>query len=230
MSDIKDFVIAERIKDHIRISGKIEGEPRGGSLMDEGSVKRALQGHEPFKNHIINEPARKYCDITVIDYDGKARYSVDIKTTLGGTDNCYSKGGTLHALTDLSDAEIPKAMNFKKMLNLIKEHGKPVENRDYYFLCIDKKDPSNVMVRGAKQLNCWSETPTPSNVLQVNWKKEKMLPPVERTWDEAYDVLVGGAKRATLKFIRNLPREWLDELMDELTEKVEDEQVDVDTV
>ena len=224
LSDLEVFVSTKRIE----ISNNVEGEGRGGSLHDEGSVKAALQEHEIFKNHVIDEPARKFGDITVIDHDDKTRHPVNIKTSLGGTDNCFSKAGIVYALTDLSDAEIPKAMNFQKMLNLIEEHGKPVANRDYWFLCIDKKDPSNVMVRGAKQINCWIENP--SNVLQVNWKKEKMLPPAERTWEEAYDVLVGGAKRATLKFIRNLPREWLDELMDELTEKVEVEQVDVDTV
>ena len=35
---------------------------------------------------------------------------------------------------------------------------------------------------------------------------------VERDWDQAYDVLVNGAKKSILKFISNLPEEWKNEI------------------
>jgi hypothetical protein len=63
------------------------------------------------------------------------------------------------------------------------------------------------MIRGAKQINCWTENANPSNMLQINWQKEKILPPIDRTYDEAYDVLVGGIKRCIQKFTNNLPEE-----------------------
>ncbi len=223
LRDIAVFLSANRIE----INDNVEGEGRGGSLMDEGRVKRSLQDHEVFKNHVIDEAARKFGDMIVIDYDGVTRHPVNIKTSIGSTDNCFSKAGMVYAFTDLLDTEIPKAMNFRQMHNLIEAHGKPVANRDYWFLCIDKNDSSSVIVRGAKQINCWVVNINPSNVLQVNWKTEKTLPAMERTWDEAYDVIIGGAKRSIQGFMqKSIPRDWLIAPV----EKVEAEQVDVDIV
>jgi hypothetical protein len=69
------------------------------------------------------------------------------------------------------------------------------------------------MIRGAKQINCWKENANPANLLQIAWKKEKALLPVERTYDEAYDVLVGGIKRCYTKSLRKLPDDWYDEII-----------------
>jgi hypothetical protein len=98
------------------------------------------------------------------------------------------------------------------MISLIKENKADIPKKDYYFLCIDKKNPSNVMARGAKQIQNWVININPGNVLQVNWKKEKVCGPANRTWDEAYEVLINGAKESTFGFFRNLPQEWKEEL------------------
>ena len=74
-------------------------------------------------------------------------------------------------------------MNFMKMNELIKAHKADIPQKDYWFLCINKKNSSEIMVRGAKQINNWVVNINPSNILQVNWKKEKLCEPVERTWD-----------------------------------------------
>ncbi len=192
----------------IEISEKVEGEGRGGSLKDEGSIKRALMEHDVFKDLIIDEAARKFGDMIVLDYDRITRHPVNIKTSIGSTDNCFSKAGTVYAFTDIVDSDIPKAMNFKKMNELIKTHGKDIPQRDYWFLCVDKNDSSNVMVRGAKQINCWTVNINPSNVLQVNWTKEKALPPKLRTYDEAKEVILGGVKKSLNEFWKNIPDEW----------------------
>ena len=203
--------IAEYLKQHnIKISEAIEGEGRGGSLKDEGSVKNILWG-SPYKKHVLDEKARKFGDMTVVDYDG-AEYVVNIKTSIGSTDNCFSKAGFVYAFTSLSADKIPKAMNFETMISLIKDNKADIPKRDYYFLCVDKKDSSNVMVRGAKQIKNWVININPSNVLQVNWKKEKTCGPANRTWIEAYEVLINGAKESTFGFFRNLPQEWKEEL------------------
>ena len=206
LNDIRDFLSAKRIE----INDKVEGEGRGGSLMDEGSIKRALQEHELFKDHIVDEDARKFGDMIIIDYDKVTTYPVNIKTSIGSTDNCFSKAGMVYAFTDLPIDDIPKAMNLCKMVKLIETHRKHIPNRDYWFLCIDKNDSANVIVRGAKQINCWVENINPSNVLQVNWKREKTMPAMDRTWDEAYEVIIGGAKRSTQGFLqKSIPKEWL---------------------
>jgi hypothetical protein len=192
---------------NINISEAIEGEGRGGSLKDEGSVKKLLWASQ-FKDNIRDEKARKFGDMTVIDYDKKTEYVVNIKTSIGGTDNCFSKIGVVYALTDIPANKLPKSMNFMTMNKLINEHKADIPGRDYYFLCIDKKDSSNVMVRGAKQIQNWVVNINPGNILQVNWKKEKKVEAVNRTWDEAYEVLIGGVIKSLNGFWNNVPTDW----------------------
>lgn len=198
---------------NIQISDKVEGEGRGGSLKDEGSIKRALMNHNIFQHHIMDEKARKFGDMVVLDYDEKSKYVVNIKTSIGSTDNAFSKAGIVYALTDLPSESIPSAMNFAKMNELIDNHRANVPGRDYWFLCVDKKDSSNVMVRGAKQVRHWIVNINPSNVLQIDWKKEKKCLPVHRTWEESYDVLVGGAKKSLKGFFDSLPQDWKEQIM-----------------
>ena len=196
----------------IEISENVEGEGRGGSLKDEGSIKKLLFNHPIFKDHIIDENARKFGDMIVLDYDVITRHPVNIKTSIGSTDNCFSKAGIVYAFTDIPDTEIPKQLNFKKMDELIKLRGKDIPHRDYWFLCVDKNDSSSVIVRGAKQINNWVVNINPSNVLQVNCKKEKSIPPKERTYDEAFEVIMGGVKKSINEYWRNIPEDWKDQL------------------
>ena len=69
------------------------------------------------------------------------------------------------------------------------------------------------MIRGAKQINCWKENINQSNVMQINWKKEKTMEPLHRTWDKAYDVMIGGAQQSLRKFLANYPVEVLEECL-----------------
>lgn len=194
---------------HIKISENVEGEGRGGSLKDEGSIKQALYEHDIFKHLIIDEAARKFGDMIVLDYDKITRHPVNIKTSFGkSADNCFSKAGIVYAFTDIPDYEIPRSMNFHKMGTLIKTRGKDIPTRDYWFLCVDKLDSSNVLVRGAKQINSWTVNINPSNILQINWNKEKQLPSKERTYDEALEVIMGGVKKSLNEFWKNIPDEW----------------------
>ena len=194
-------------KEKIAISEAVEGEGRGGSLKDEGTIIRFLKNDPVLGEYILDEEARKFGDMIVLDYDGLTKYVVNIKTSIGSSDNATSKIGFLYALTDMEPEELPKSMNWKKFIELVNARKADIPTKDYWFLCVDKNDSSNVMIRGAKQINCWSENANPSNMLQVGWKKEKTMPPMERTYDEAYDVLVGGIKRCIKKFNDNLPDE-----------------------
>ena len=193
----------------IEISNKIEGEGRGGSLKDEGTVKNVLQA-SPFKNYIRDERARKFGDMIVLDYNNQTQYVVNIKTSeMKSADNCFSKVGIVYALTSLEPTSRElKPMNMDKMVSLIHQYKHDDKCKDYYFMCIDKADSSNILCRGAKQIVHWNMNINPSNILQINWKKEKEVQPVVRTWDEAYDILVNGAKRSTFEFIKNLPQDW----------------------
>ena len=192
----------------IYIHENVEGEGRGGSLKDEGTIKRALWEDENLKPHIFDAPLRGFGDMEVLDYDMKTKYVVNIKTSIGSSDNCFSKIGFVYSLTDLEPEQLPKSMNFLKMNELIENHKADIPNKDYYFLCVDKNDSSNVIMRGAKQINSWVVNINPSNILQVNWKKEKSLPPVNRTWEESYEVLMGGVKKSVNSYWNNIPANW----------------------
>ena len=200
--------VAEIIrKEKIVISEAVEGEGRGGSLKDEGTIIRFLENDPILGEYILSEEARRFGDMTVLDYDGETKYVVNIKTSIGSSDNATSKIGFLYALTDMEPEEMPKNMNWKRFRELLNDRKADIPTKDYWFLCVDKNNSSNVMIRGAKQINCWTENANPANMLQIGWKKEKELTPIERTYDESYEVLVGGIKRCIAKFFDNLPED-----------------------
>ena len=207
LQDVENYVKNYQIV----IAEKIEGEHRVSSLKDEGTVKRALMEDKKLKPHILDAELRGFGDMTVLDYDMITKYVVNIKTSIGSSDNCFSKIGFVYALTDLQPEDLPKAMNFLKFNELIETHKADVPNKDYYFLCVDKNDSSNVLLRGAKQITNWTVNINPQNILQVNWKKEKLSEPTIRTWDEAYEVLIGGVKKSINGFISNVPTDWINE-------------------
>lgn len=207
LNDIVTALSTEKIS----ISEKVEGEGRGGSLKDEGTVKRFLQAHSKFKDHVFDVPARGFGDMLVLDYDGVTQHVVNIKTSIGSTDNSTSKIGFLWAFTDIGYDQLPKSMNWKKFMTLMTEHSKDTA-RDYWFLAVDKNNSGNVMVRGAKQIVNWCENANPANLLQINWTKEKACEPAVRSNKEAYDIIVGGIVRCYRKAFTNLPTEWRTEI------------------
>lgn len=201
LQEIVLFLKTENIKCH----KNVEGEGRIGSAMDEKMIKKILM--KKFPENTIDQRARKFGDILIKDYNGVI-CPVNIKTSLGGSDNCFSRGGFVFALTDLNIDQIPGSMNLKIFKKLIDENRCDVPIKDYWFLCVDKKT-SDVMIRGTKQIKHWKVNPHPSNTLQVDWAKEKQCEPVLRTGEEAYNFLIeNGVKKSLIQFQNNLPNEW----------------------
>ena len=207
LKDIENYLKEYQIEIH----ENVEGEGRGGSLNDEGTVKKALREDTKLKPHILDVPPRGFGDMVVLDYDMETKYVVNIKTSIGSTDNCFSKIGVVYALTDLEAEDLPKSMNWLKFDELIENNKSDITGKDYWFLCVDKNDSSNVMIRGAKQITNWTVNINPSNILQVNWKKEKESGPTNRTWEEAYEVLVGGVKKSISGYFSNIPKGYINE-------------------
>lgn len=201
--------IVEALKEaRLEISENVEGEGRGGSLKDEGTMKRWLMKHKKFGKYVKDVGARKAGDILVKDYDSDIYYVVNIKTSAGSSDNATSMVGFLYAFTDMTYEELPSSITLKKFYDLLKSRKADILHKDYYYLCVDKKDSANVICRGAKQINCWIENANPSNKLQINWAKEKTTPAVSRTYDEAYEVIINGIVRCLQKAHDNIPDEW----------------------
>lgn len=206
-------IVQELSQTKITISKKVEGEGRGGSLIDEGTIKRFLKAHQKFRAHVFDVPPRGFGDMLVLDYDGVTRHVVNIKTSIGSSDNSTSKIGFLWAFTDIAYDQLPKSMNWRKFMQLLKDHGgESRATRDYWFLAVDKNDSTNVMIRGAKQIVNWCENANPANLLQINWSKEKVCEPAVRTHEEAYNTIIGGIVRCYRKAFMNLPEEWQREI------------------
>jgi hypothetical protein len=202
--DIVETLKAEKIK----IAEKVEGEGRVASLSDEGTIIRFLQAHPILGKYISSGETRALADMLVEDYNEVTIHPVNIKTSIGSSDNATSKGGILYALTNLRLDQIPFAMGWNKFYNLLDSHQADIEGKDYWFLSVDKNDSSNVMIRGAKQISKYVENANPANLLQINWKKEKLTEPVIRTYEESHDTLVNGILRCYIKAINNLPPAW----------------------
>jgi hypothetical protein len=201
--------IVETLKvEKIKIAEKVEGEGRVASLSDEGTIIRFLQAHPILGKYISSRETLAMGDMLVTDYNGVTIHPVNIKTSIGSSDNATSKGGILYALTNLRLDQIPFAMGWNKFYNLLDSHKADIESKDYWFLSVDKNDSSNVMIRGAKQISKYVENANPANLLQINWKKEKLAEPVIRTYEEAYDTLVNGILRCHIKALENLPAAW----------------------
>ena len=201
--------IVETLKvEKIKIAEKVEGEGRVASLSDEGTIIRFLQAHPILGKYISSGETRAMGDMLVTDYNGVTIHPVNIKTSIGSSDNATSKGGILYALTNLRLDQIPFAMGWDKFYNLLDSHKADIEGKDYWFLSVDKNDSSNVMIRGAKQISKYVENANPANLLQINWKKEKLAEPVIRTYEESHDTLVNGILRCYIKAINNLPLAW----------------------
>ena len=170
-------------------------EGRVNSKKDEDKIIAWLQKQPKFKDRIKEGVLRSFMDMEVVDYDGST-HAVNIKTSVGSSDNAFSKLGILWALTDLTiekyqELKISNKISDAKFAELVIKHKKETA-RDYWFLSLDKKDFSHVMVRGVKQITHWGKNPT--NNLQIMWGKEHESKPNTNTFDEVfYNVITDGA-------------------------------------
>jgi hypothetical protein len=171
------------------LTGLTETEDgRIGSVFDEKAIIDFLQNTTKFSNKIVKPDKRKFYDMLVID--GANSYPINIKTTTGKIpDNAFNKLSFLYAFTDLSENELGNSVRDKKFISLITTRKKDLD-RDYFYLCIDKNDNTNITIRGLKEINCWCPNANPSNILQIDWKKEHNLPDLTLPFDVVYTKLV----------------------------------------
>lgn len=190
LNDIVDALKKSNLK---AVNENSEG--RVNSKKDEDKIIIWLQKQPQFANRIKEGVLRNFMDMEVIDYDGST-HAVNIKTSVGSSDNAFSKLGLLWALTDLTPAQyaelkITNKISDTQFAELVVKHKKET-TRDYWFLSLDKKDFSHVMVRGVKQITHWGKNPT--NNLQIMWSKEHESEPNTQTFEEVfYNIITDGA-------------------------------------
>jgi hypothetical protein len=169
-------------------------EGRVNSKKDEDKIIAWLERQDQFKGRIKSGVLRSFSDMIVTDYDGRD-HVVNIKTSIGSSDNAFSKLGILWALTDLTlddyaRLKIANKISDSKFAELVIKHRKETD-RDYWFLSLNKKDFRQVMVRGVKQINYWGKNPT--NNLQILWSKEHQVGPNIRSFDKIFhDIIIDG--------------------------------------
>lgn len=169
-------------------------EGRVNSKKDEDKIIAWLMKQPAFKGKIRAGVLRGFGDMQVLS-DGEW-HVVNIKTSVGSSDNAFSKLGILWALTDLTlddfqRLKIANKISDSKFAELVIKHKKET-TRDYWYLSLDKKDFSHVIVRGVKQITHWGKNPT--NNLQIMWSKEHESKPNTASFDNVFDnIITNGA-------------------------------------
>jgi hypothetical protein len=169
-------------------------EGRVNSKQDEDQIIAWLKAQPRFAAHIKEGQLRGFGDMTVTDAAG-VDHVVNIKTSIGSSDNAFSKLGILWALTDLTiedyrELKIANKISDKKFAELVIAH-KCNTDRDYWFLSLDKNDFSHVMIRGVKQIVNWGKNPT--NNLQIAWAAEHLCVARDDDFDTVFnDVITDG--------------------------------------
>jgi len=172
-------------------------EGRVNSKQDEDNIIAWLKEQPQFADRISGGALRNFGDMTVIDDEGES-HVVNIKTSIGSSDNAFSKLGILWALTDLTlddykEMKISNKISDNKFAELVLKH-KADTPRDYWYLSFDKSDFTHVVVRGVKQITNWGKNPT--NNLQISWSKEHDCEPGDRPFDQVFeDVIIDGVFR-----------------------------------
>lgn len=191
----------------IEASGAINGEMRIASLKDEENIRKLILGQSAFKKYVKKPPPRSCGDI-LVKMNGIWQ-PVNIKTTKGTIDNATSKTGIVFAFTDLFLETIPAQMNENRMWELIEEHKKHVEGKDYWYLTFDKNNMSQVRAYGLKQIRHWKSNP--SNDLQIHWEKQWEDESEDLTFEESYNLVTEKWKEICDKKLNSFCQKFLKE-------------------
>lgn len=168
LTDVCDFL---KTKNFCLSSTSDDG--RINSSLDEDIVLDLIVAH--YGNLVQKMPPRSWCDFKHVPTNEPINFK---STSMKSSDNACNYLALIYALTDLSfeDERKPHSTNDKKQfLTWVRDTDIDSgynNNRDYWFLIVNKNDPSTVFYNSIKQLN--DITSNPSNPpFQVNWSKNK---------------------------------------------------------
>jgi len=173
----------------VTISSRHE-DGRINSIEDEDMVLELLSEQYGEEN-VIKPPPRSWWDLKLFGYHTNIKSS---DFTNSASDNFSSKTAMLFALTDLPESEV-EINGWQKWQTALKNNSGTENNRDYYIIIIDKST-GNVYLQTLKSLQ--DLTPNGNNLpFQINWERNTEI--VERTYEEAYEFLVGYLKQSVRK-------------------------------
>ena len=181
---LNDVVLALPSANLVAVTEDDEG--RVNSKKDENNVINWLMQQPQFQGRIRPVGLRQFGDMIAVDEAGQI-HVVNIKTSVGSSDNAFSKLGFLWAFTDLPMDQMPSKVSNAKWFELIVKHKKEID-RDYWFLSFDKSNMSRVLLRGVKQIQHWGHNPT--NNMQIAWSKEHNSSLQDYTFEQAWENVI----------------------------------------
>lgn len=159
-------------------------DERAASAEAEGLIVNTLRDANMWEIYSPNEETRHSRAWYDVRIDG---YFCNIKVSnCNKYDNANAKKAIYYLLTgDKNAGNVPDEE--KEFFRLMKDRENEDENRDYYYLIMNKQDTSDVFVVTLKTLAvCFPALRNPP--LQVNWGKCRE--PAERNWEEARTFLL----------------------------------------
>lgn len=178
--------ISQHLSTHNFKISAINQDGRYNSTINEDEILNYLEQTFDFSEYKYTRPnAREWFDFA-IEKDQEF-YPVNIKvTTTTRADNLNCKLGIYYALTGLKpsfDNEINWSSYFKKLNNGFGKH----QDKDYYFLIVNKDDLSDVFCTTLKCIQ--NLKPNGSNLpFQSKWKDNHRL--ITRSFQEAADFIM----------------------------------------
>jgi hypothetical protein len=155
------------VESALNLKGGSNEDGRVASIEKEDDVINALLS----RYDCIKGKKRHWFDIAIKDITGEWIYC-NIKISNGKTDNALQKKGIVHSLTNLHESRIPGSMNMNTMHRLLVSNMLDNRNyyREYYYIYLDKNE-NVVIIRSLCDIEYMQSNP--SNILQINWCKEK---------------------------------------------------------
>jgi len=97
-------------------------------------------------------------------------FNIKISNALG-CDNALNKKSVVYSLSTLNEKDIPNRMTFDTMNRLVTKYKRKTRdvNKEYYFLFVHK-GTHEIIIKSMNDISNYVSNP--SNVLQINWKRE----------------------------------------------------------
>ena len=158
------------------------GDSRGDSSAGESTVIQVLQNAQQW--NIVGRNVGTSTNRAPYDMEFEGLL-VDVKiSSLTGADNTNAKSAIFYLLT--GDTNHPT--HTKRFWETLRDGETPDEQRDFYYLIVNKSNTSDVFAVSLKHIA--EVIPNPSNQpFQANW--DNCRHPTERTWQEAKQHLLG---------------------------------------
>ncbi len=181
LSDVTDYLQGQNLTLPVTSTGA-----RASSAEAESYIIRQIQNSHICKVtdlNIVGKNNTSWADVKIDDC------FCDIKiSTTRTADNTNAKKHVYYFLTGQDPDTNSVSSQESKIFKLMRENENVDENRDFYYLIVNKNNLDDIFVVSLKTIATLN--PNPSNMpFQAKWRDCRV--PVSRTWSEAREFLLG---------------------------------------